>query len=212
MGQLRNRLRRFVDADGPLAPGLLVIGDAAYHSNPIYGRGCSQALVQAALLDEAVGRHPRDPEAAARLLHLPERGSRSARSGMPPWPPIVARAANGAVPRPGNALAYSASWPSRPSAGSSSAACCPATRVDPVVFRGLLRVFHMLDAARHARPRPRARAALAAHAGPRARRPRSGAAVRSRSPRSGAGADGVVSRTCSAGTSRRPPPAPRTAA
>ena len=70
MGQLRNRLRRFVDADGPLAPGLLVIGDAAYHSNPIYGRGCSQALVQAALLDEAVGRHPRDPVAAARLLHL----------------------------------------------------------------------------------------------------------------------------------------------
>jgi hypothetical protein len=33
----------------------------------------------------------------------------------------------------------------RRSAGSSTAASWPATRVDPVVFRALLRVFHMLD-------------------------------------------------------------------
>src|SRR6266849_5187896 len=53
MGRLRNRLRRFVDRSGlPLATGFFAIGDAAYHSNPIYGRGTPSGLVQAALLDE----------------------------------------------------------------------------------------------------------------------------------------------------------------
>src|SRR5262245_17545325 len=68
MGQLRNRLRRFVDRDGPLATAFLAIGDAAYHSNPVYGRGVACALVQAALLDEALERHPGDLRAAAHHL------------------------------------------------------------------------------------------------------------------------------------------------
>ncbi len=144
MGQLRNRLRRFVDADGPLAPGLLVIGDAAYHSNPIYGRGCSQALVQAALLDEAVGRHPQDPIAAARLLdRLSEAQVR------PFWDAAVAsdRRARGdrrAVP-PGNPLAYLTVMAQEAFGWFVERGMLPATRVDPVVFRGLLRVFHMLE-------------------------------------------------------------------
>ncbi len=144
MGQLRNRLRRFVDADGPLAPGLLVIGDAAYHSNPIYGRGCSQALVQAALLDEAVGRHPRDPVAAARLLHrLSEAQVR------PYWDAAVAsdrRArGEGRIPKPGSALAYLTVMAEQTFGWFLERGMLPATRVDPVVFRGLLRVFHMLE-------------------------------------------------------------------
>src|SRR5205823_4268642 len=77
MGQLRNRLRRFVDRSGlPLATGFFAIGDAAYHSNPIYGL--------AGVAEQAFG-----------------------------W--FVDRA------------------------------LVPAMRVDPVVFRGLLRVFNMLD-------------------------------------------------------------------
>ena len=144
MGQLRNRLRRFVDAEGPLAPGLLVVGDAAYHSNPIYGRGCSQALVQAALLDEAVGRHPRDPVAAARFLHgLSEAQIR------PFWDAAVAsdRRARGdrrAAP-PGNPLAYLTVMAQEAFGWFVERGMLPATRVDPVVFRGLLRVFHMLE-------------------------------------------------------------------
>jgi 2-polyprenyl-6-methoxyphenol hydroxylase-like FAD-dependent oxidoreductase len=144
MGQLRNRLRRFVDAEGPLAPGLLVVGDAAYHSNPIYGRGCSQALVQAALLDQAVGRHPRDPVAAARLLHrLSEAQVR------PFWDAAVAsdRRARGdrrAAP-PGNPLAYLTLMAQEAFGWFLERGMLPATRVDPVVFRGFLRVFHMLE-------------------------------------------------------------------
>lgn len=144
MGQLRNRLRRFVDDDGPVAHGLLVIGDAAYHSNPIYGRGCSQALVQATLLDEAVGRHPRDPAAAARLLHrLSERHVR------PFWNAAVAsdRRARGEVRTPpdANPLAQLAVMAEQAFGWFLERGMLPATRVDPVVFRGLLRVFHMLE-------------------------------------------------------------------
>jgi 2-polyprenyl-6-methoxyphenol hydroxylase-like FAD-dependent oxidoreductase len=144
MGQLRNRLRRFVDAEGPLARGLLVVGDAAYHSNPIYGRGCSQALMQAALLDEAVGRHPRDPVAAARLLHrLSETQVR------PFWEAAVESDRRGrgdrrAVP-PGNPLAYLTVIAQEAFGWFLERGMLPATRVDPVVFRGLLRVFHMLE-------------------------------------------------------------------
>jgi len=144
MGQLRNRLRRFVDRSGPLAAGLLVIGDAAYHSNPIYGRGCSQALVQAALLDEAVGRHPHDPMAAAILLdRLSEAQIR------PFWDAAVesdrrSRGDRRASP-PGNPLAYLTVMAQEAFGWFVERGMLPATRVDPVVFRGLLRVFHMLE-------------------------------------------------------------------
>jgi 2-polyprenyl-6-methoxyphenol hydroxylase-like FAD-dependent oxidoreductase len=144
MGQLRNRRRRFVDAQGPLAPGLLVIGDAAYHSNPIYGRGCSQALVQVTLLDEALGRHPNDPVAAARLLdRLSETHIR------PFWDAAVAsdRRARGADRRatPTSALGYLTVAAEQAFGWFLERGMLPATRVDPVVFRGLLRVFHMLE-------------------------------------------------------------------
>src|SRR5581483_8314662 len=99
MGELRNRLRRFVDAEGPLARGFFAIGDAAYHSNPVYGRGCPMALVQAVLLEEAIARHRDDPIAAARcarrrgragvrLVLRPRRAARRARrSGRLPRAP-----------------------------------------------------------------------------------------------------------------------------
>jgi 2-polyprenyl-6-methoxyphenol hydroxylase-like FAD-dependent oxidoreductase len=144
MGQLRNRLRRFVDADGPLAPGLFVIGDAAYHTNPIYGRGCATALVQATLLDEALSRHPGDPIAAARLLHqLSETHIR------PFWDAAVAsdRRARG-VERgatPTSALGYLTVAAEQAFGWFLERGMLPATRVDPVVFRSLLRVLHMLE-------------------------------------------------------------------
>ena len=145
MGELRNRLRRFVDRDGPLLPGFFALGDAAYHTNPIYGRGCPTALVHATLLDEALGQHPDDLRAAARCL------DRQAEIELRPfWDAAVAadRRALGDPrdgPRPRRAR-HSCASPSRPSAGSSSMASCRPRRWIPVVFRGLLRIFHMLDA------------------------------------------------------------------
>ncbi|MFV0317727.1 MAG: FAD-dependent monooxygenase [Microthrixaceae bacterium] len=55
MGGLINRRRRFTDADGqPLVGGMVALGDAHTATNPLYGRGCSLAFVQAGLLAEAI--------------------------------------------------------------------------------------------------------------------------------------------------------------
>jgi len=62
MAGLLNRLRRFVDADRrPTVLGFHVVGDSHTCTNPLYGRGCSLALVQALLLADATAAHPGDP-------------------------------------------------------------------------------------------------------------------------------------------------------
>ena len=51
MGGLLNRRRWFLDDDGaPVVLGLHAVGDAHTCTNPVYGRGCSLAMVQAQLL------------------------------------------------------------------------------------------------------------------------------------------------------------------
>ena len=145
MGRLRNRLRRFVDRSGlPLATGFFAIGDAAYHSNPIYGRGAPSGLVQAALLDEALERHPRDLAAAAR--HLDRRSEAELR---PFWEAAVAGDRRARGERRSFALTSPRAWlvgvAEQAFGWFVDRAIVPAMRVDPVVFRGLLRVFNMLD-------------------------------------------------------------------
>jgi 2-polyprenyl-6-methoxyphenol hydroxylase-like FAD-dependent oxidoreductase len=146
MGQLRNRLRRFVDGRGlPLADGFFAIGDAAYHSNPVYGRGAPSGLVQATLLDEALGRHPGDLAAAAR--HLDRRSEAELR---PFWEAAVFADRRAMGDRQafqlGNPRAWLVSVAAEAFGWFVNRALVPATRVDPVVFRGLMRVFNMLDA------------------------------------------------------------------
>ena len=66
MAGLLNRLRRFTDSDGrPTVVGFHVLGDAHTMTNPLYGRGCSLAAVQAVLLADAFANHPGDPVARA---------------------------------------------------------------------------------------------------------------------------------------------------
>lgn len=149
MGELKNRLRRFTDREGPLAPGLVAIGDAVYHSNPIYGRGCPMALVQAAILDEAIARYPNDRIAMA--THLARESERELRPFWDAAARADARALRGGAAK----LSFT-----DPAAGLLALAedafgfllergILPATRVDPVVFRALLRAFHMLETPEH---------------------------------------------------------------
>jgi len=66
MAKLLNRLRRFTDDDGePLVRGFVAVGDAHTCTNPLYGRGCSLAMVQATLVADAVERHDGDLGAIA---------------------------------------------------------------------------------------------------------------------------------------------------
>jgi 2-polyprenyl-6-methoxyphenol hydroxylase-like FAD-dependent oxidoreductase len=143
MGELKNRLRHFVDDDGPLAENLFVLGDAALVSNPIYGRGCTCALLAAELLDEALSRHPRDLVAAARHLH-----AQTEAHVRPFWDAAVAsdrRMTRDRTATPTGALALLAATAEEAVGWFVERGLLPATRSDPHVFRGLLRVFHMLE-------------------------------------------------------------------
>jgi 2-polyprenyl-6-methoxyphenol hydroxylase-like FAD-dependent oxidoreductase len=68
MANLRNT-RRWLVADGePLALGVVALGDALIHTNPITGRGCSLAWVSAFLLAETLRKEPEDLRALALVL------------------------------------------------------------------------------------------------------------------------------------------------
>jgi hypothetical protein len=80
MGSLINRLRSFVDRDGrPRVTGFHALGDAHTTTNPLYGRGCSLAMLQAVLLSDAFVAHPADP--VARALAYEDASARE----IEPW-------------------------------------------------------------------------------------------------------------------------------
>jgi 2-polyprenyl-6-methoxyphenol hydroxylase-like FAD-dependent oxidoreductase len=67
MGGLLNRHIDFVDDSGePRVLGFHAVGDAHTCTNPLYGRGCSLAMVQAHLLAQAAVDHPADAAARGR--------------------------------------------------------------------------------------------------------------------------------------------------
>ena len=79
MGGLLNRRRRFVDDSAPLVLGFHALGDAHTCTNPLYGRGCSIALVQAIHLADAFAAHPDDPSARATAYE------QAAAAHIEPW-------------------------------------------------------------------------------------------------------------------------------
>jgi 2-polyprenyl-6-methoxyphenol hydroxylase-like FAD-dependent oxidoreductase len=60
MSNLRNTRRFLVQNGEPLALGVVAIGDALIHTNPIAGRGCSLGWVSAFLLAESLRKAPDD--------------------------------------------------------------------------------------------------------------------------------------------------------
>jgi hypothetical protein len=80
MGGLINRIRRFVgESDQPVVTGFHAAGDAHTCTNPIYGRGCSLALVQAVALTDAIVAHPDDPVTCAQVYEA------ACREQVEPW-------------------------------------------------------------------------------------------------------------------------------
>ena len=53
-GQLINRYRRFADGGEPMFRNLFVMGDARFHTNPIFGWGMGMALQQACMLVDSL--------------------------------------------------------------------------------------------------------------------------------------------------------------
>jgi 2-polyprenyl-6-methoxyphenol hydroxylase-like FAD-dependent oxidoreductase len=146
MGGLINRLRRFVDGDGPVAEGLFVLGDAAYCTNPLYGRGCTQGFLHAELLGEALDACGGDLCAAATVL------DRLACEQIEPFYRASLLADRDAVRKAEG----------RPAAGLTARfrerffeeGVVIGTRCDPVIFRAFARMFNMLETPEQAFGRP----------------------------------------------------------
>jgi len=137
MGGLINRLRRFVTQQGPLAVGFFVLGDAAYCTNPLYGRGCAQGFLHAHLLADAVAASGGDLRAAAVAL------DQRARRAIEPFfrASVLAdrdavRRAEGRTPRH-----LRDRWRSKFLEDGVGVA----VRCDPVVFRAMMRMMNMLE-------------------------------------------------------------------
>jgi 2-polyprenyl-6-methoxyphenol hydroxylase-like FAD-dependent oxidoreductase len=135
MGGLINRLRHFTDHDGrPLVTSLHVVGDAHTCTNPMYGRGCALAFVQATLLAQAYAAH--DDDAAERGATYEALSARE----IEPWfrTSVVMDSIgdNDGVPKEPD--------PMTRRFGALVADVMLGNAVDPVVARGLLRMINTL--------------------------------------------------------------------
>ena len=138
MAGLLNRLRRFTDDAGqPLVVGFHALGDAHTTTNPLYGRGCSLAAVQAVALADAMADHAGDPVARAAAYEAFNKAE------VEPWfDNAVMMDRFGADPAGSGALGG-------PGAGSDSAkalgAVFAAAATDPVIGRGIARFMNLLQ-------------------------------------------------------------------
>jgi 2-polyprenyl-6-methoxyphenol hydroxylase-like FAD-dependent oxidoreductase len=137
MTGLLNRLRRFRDQDGrPRVLGFHAVGDAHTTTNPLYGRGCSLAAVQATLLADAAVAHPGDP--VGRAVAYEEACDRE----VEPWyHSAVQMDSLGADPSGKGALGAGGS--DNPAARGLGAVFAAAA-TDPVIGRGVARFMNLL--------------------------------------------------------------------
>ncbi|MEY2473512.1 MAG: hypothetical protein QOK28_2841 [Actinomycetota bacterium] len=129
MGGLLNRLRVFTNADGaPKVIGFHAVGDAHTCTNPLYGRGCSLAMVQATLLTDALTEHEGDARAVAAAYEA------ACAREVEPWYDIsVAMDQAGADPM---GVASDEMTPMR--------ALFLAAQTDPIIGRAFARFFNLL--------------------------------------------------------------------
>ena len=135
MARLVNRRQRLVVDGEPVAQGVHALGDAAIHTNPLYGRGCSLGMVHAYLFADLLADGVDDPRQMALAL------DEVTREHIEPWYRASVtqdrenvRAQNGEVAT------------DDPMRSLMRDGLMPAVRVDPDVFRGFLRVLNLLDA------------------------------------------------------------------
>ena len=149
MDGLRNLRRRLVRDGRPLVPGLVAIGDAAIHTNPLYGRGCTFALVHAFLLVDALAAQGPDPSGVALALE------QASEREIMPWVQIGivqdAEASRFAqeLRDGGSQQAPSGPGPVDPRAYARDLmqrGLLPALALDATVLRAFLRGFNLLEA------------------------------------------------------------------
>jgi 2-polyprenyl-6-methoxyphenol hydroxylase-like FAD-dependent oxidoreductase len=156
MAGLLNRRRGFLDESGePVVLGLHAVGDAHTCTNPLYGRGCSLALVQAELFADSLrdhGLNHRDRavafEGATRNEITPWYRASVAQDRLNANPPTAATGTAGAANSTAGAATGTAGAANN-TAGPREFmrdGLLPAMRTDPVVVRAFLRMFNLLEA------------------------------------------------------------------
>lgn len=137
MAGLRNRYRPLVVDGAPLARGIVAVGDAALCTNPLYGRGCSLALVHAFGLADTLRGYGDDLDAVARAF-----SAFTERELVPWFRTSVMQDEQARAQAAGEQL-----QPEDPRAFMDAVfrdGLLPALRTSPVVFRAFLRWFNLL--------------------------------------------------------------------
>lgn len=137
MGGLVNRLRRFSPGGRPAATGVFAIGDSSVCTNPLYGRGCALALVQAFALADVLAAHPVAGEDASLAF------DRATAAEIEPW--YRAAVAQDQADRADAAATAAGDASSAGMAAILREGLLPAARTDPLVYRAFVRSFNMLD-------------------------------------------------------------------
>ena len=132
MARLVNRKVDFVVGGRPVVTGLFALGDSHVCTNPLYGRGCSLALVHAYQLRAVLAEHDPTGGEAAVAFH------EATFAELVPW--YLAAVAQDAESTPAGGA--------RDGDGMGSLVrdgLLPAARRDPRVLRAFLRVVNLLD-------------------------------------------------------------------
>lgn len=140
MGDLMSRWREFAPDGKPALLGLLPIGDALVRTNPLYGRGCSFAAVEAHLMRDVL-EETADP--GERLV----RYSARVKQALRPFYDDMARQDRSAAVRALNGLdpTRRTTWAQKLGASFLRDGLAIAVRSDVGLLRQALRAFHMVD-------------------------------------------------------------------
>jgi 2-polyprenyl-6-methoxyphenol hydroxylase-like FAD-dependent oxidoreductase len=140
MGQLESRWRDLAPNGRAAAQGFFAVGDSLVRTNPLYGRGCSFAAVEASLLRDAL-EASRDP--AERLA----RYRAGVEAELRPYYEVMRKADQGAIRRARQALTpgFKPKLRARLLRSFLEDGVGVAIREDVDLLRAFLRGFHMLE-------------------------------------------------------------------
>jgi 2-polyprenyl-6-methoxyphenol hydroxylase-like FAD-dependent oxidoreductase len=140
MGDLKSRWRSLVAPDQRATLGFFAVGDSLIRTNPLYGRGCSFAAIEADLLSRVL-EETDDPAARARLYDA------RVKAELTPYFDDMRNQDRAAVKRARNALdpAYVPPLRARVLTSFLNDGVRIAVRSDIGLLRAALRDFHMIE-------------------------------------------------------------------
>lgn len=140
MGDLKSRWRSTVRNGEPIALNLFFAGDGLARTNPLYGRGCAFAAIEAYMLRDALASSA-DPGARALAYQA------AVDEGLRPYFRAMRDQDRQAIRRARHALdpAYRPRLKARLMKSFAEDAIAPAIRSDPALLRAFMRGFHMLE-------------------------------------------------------------------